>query len=152
MTEIRDDRRVWDQLLKRARRLDRLKIQSGIFREAGGATDDASLSVAQNLAFHEFGLGVPERSVIRATVRENKVQGDLDKAYGRATKQVLEGKSVKTAAGQIGETLAEAMRAKIRARIPPPLDPATIARKGSTVPIIDSGQTIQSISSRVLGG
>lgn len=146
---IHDDRSGWDKVKGASKALDALKIQAGIFREAGSPPEGPELPVAAVLFFHEYGHGVPERSVIREGVRVRVRM--IEEAYAKHTANVLAGKiGAIQAAGQIGELVAELFRKRIRDRIPPPLDPATIRRKGSTMPLIDTGQLIQSLTSRVI--
>ncbi|MDF7681191.1 hypothetical protein PT300_11600 [Enterobacteriaceae bacterium ESL0689] len=49
----------------------------------------------------------------------------------------------------MGEKLAGEVKRKIQSGIAPPLDPKTIARKGSSRPLIDTGNLLQSITYEV---
>jgi phage gpG-like protein len=99
-------------------------------------------------AVHEFGApkrNIPERSFIRATYDENLVK--LQQISDVELKRIATGKStVKESLSRMGEWLTAKMKNKIRERIAPSLSPKTIAAKGSDVPLIDSGQLIQSIT------
>ncbi len=76
---------------------------------------------------HEFGLGVPQRSFIRAWFdsKRAEIEADIRKF------------------GSNPDALAERLRAScqeyIANGVAPPNAPSTIARKGSSKPLIDSG-------------
>ncbi|MCX8207429.1 MAG: hypothetical protein N3G75_06315 [Methanothrix sp.] len=50
---------------------------------------------------------------------------------------------------KIGVLLENAIIERIRAHIPPPLKPETVRRKGSSTPLIDTGQLIGSITHQI---
>lgn len=149
------DTTVLDQIRARLRELVRTQAQVGIFSESGTVDEDPSLTVAQLGAFHEFGLGVPERSFLRSTThRRARDTGEL---LGKATARVITGQSPDVAMGVVGEVWTGWVRETIRDRIPPPLAPATlraktVAGKVGDVPLVDTGQLIQSIAPKVVHG
>lgn len=106
------------------------------------------LEQVQIAAVHEFGApkrGVPERSFVRTTYDENREK--LSKLSEIEMDHIFKGESdPKHSLARMGEFLAAKMKNKIRNRIAPALSPATIAAKGSDVPLIDSAQMIQSIT------
>lgn len=99
-------------------------------------------------AVHEFGSpknNIPERSFIRSAVNENK------DAYTRMNRISLAGMlkgvvTIETALGRLGELAKGHMQQKIRKGNFAPLQPATIKAKGSSAPLIDTGNLIQSIT------
>lgn len=104
-------------------------------------------------SFHEFGLGVPERSFIRAWADEN---GDRIKAVlRRLAQQVAKGKiSVDQALEQFGVWAVGQVQMRITRGIGPALAPSTVAQKGSSVALVDTGQlksAITYVASRGLG-
>lgn len=106
---------------------------------------DSQLDVVTVASFAEFGLGQPERSFIRAWVDEER-----DKILAlirRGALAVVRGKMSKEQALEvIGAKLVAMCQARIKRHIPPPNAPATIAAKGSDVPLIDKGQLWSSIT------
>jgi hypothetical protein len=111
-------------------------------------------SNVQIATVHEFGLperGIPERSFIRATVDAGAAR------YRKLLKQLLEklverkgkGEGIPQALRLLGEQMRADIIARINAGIEPPNAPATIAAKGSSTPLIDTGQLKQSISYEV---
>jgi hypothetical protein len=94
---------------------------------------------------HEFGLGVPERSWLRAWVDENQpmIQNDLR----RAAMRILEGRlTIQQAADLLGTKYVASIQMRIANGIAPANAPATIERKGSSTPLIDTGQFRSSIT------
>lgn len=94
---------------------------------------------------HEFGLGVPERSWLRAWVDENQpmIQNDLR----RAAMRIIEGKlTIQQAADLLGTKYVASIQTRIANGIAPANAPATIERKGSSTPLIDTGQFRSSIT------
>jgi hypothetical protein len=108
--------------------------------------------LVQIAAIHEFGApkrNIPERSFIRSTYDEQKekLREIITKEYNGV---IFEKTSPRKALSRIGEWLTAKTKLKIKKRIPPALKPATIisktvgGKKGD-VPLIDTGQLIQSI-------
>ena len=125
-------------------------VKVGIQEEAGGHKEsEGALSVADVASFHEFGTEhIPERSFIRMPIQDNKKElQELQRKLLRDT--ILGSKSIGESLAIIGEKAQSDMIAAINAGIEPELDPATIAAKGSSTPLIDSGQLKQSIRYKV---
>lgn len=123
-------------------------LQGGSFA-ADGAVEFSQqpLTVAEVGSFHEFGLGVPMRSFIRGTFDEQQTElAALVRSQARLT---VEGRLTAEQAGERIALKAEAIfKRRIRERIPPPLAASTIKRKGSSVPLISTGQLRNSIRGR----
>lgn len=102
-------------------------------------------------AVHEFGspeLGIPERPFLRTSIRENQAK------YVRLNKinlvKILRGgMDANQALNMLGMMAKGDVQTKIRDGEFQALKPATIARKGSSKPLIDSGQMRQSVSYEV---
>jgi hypothetical protein len=98
---------------------------------------------------HEFGLGVPQRSFIRAWYNENqsKILDDIRKL----TKAALDGKMpAKRAFELLGARFQGDIQKRMSAGIAPANAPATVKRKGSSTPLIDTGQLRSAISWRLV--
>lgn len=125
--------------------------------------DGENLTNAQVGTFHELGskgtsLGrsgaesgaIPERSYIRSTIDEK--HGPIARLLERVTRGAIDGKiNYKVGLGLAGLKVVAWIKAKIRKGILPPLMPSTIARKGSSKPLIDTGQLIGSLTHAVRG-
>lgn len=121
----------------------------GVHEEDGSAGTASGLSVAEVATINEFGLGVPARPSITAWADENgeKVKGDFRK-LGEA---LVQGKirSVDQGLDAIGLKSVGEIQAKISGGIEPANAPSTIAKKGSSTPLIDKGQFRSSIRHKV---
>jgi hypothetical protein len=117
--------------------------------EASRPHAKAELTVGQIATIHEFGTAtIPQRSFIRAAIDE--YQGAIQKrATLIGTGIMLLKFTIDQGLGLLGEYSVGIMKQRIADRIPPPLRPRTIARKGSSVPLIDSGQLRGSITHKI---
>ncbi len=126
-------------------------VRVGVLADKGGSeakTQNSALSVLDVAIFNEFGLGVPERSFIRAYVDENKAK--IQTWIRVLAKQIADGKlEPKQALEQLGLKVQGGIQARIAKGVPPPNAEATIRRKGSSKPLIDTGQLRSSITYQV---
>ena len=152
---VKDEDRGYHALIKRltgdATRKHDLTI--GIHEAEGSQTarGTEALTVAQLGAFHEFGLGVPRRSFIADWFDDTKAEHE--EQLRKMAKAVVAGTvpSIEIALERLGNRYVGEVQRRIRQGIPPPLKPATIKRKGSSVALIDSGQLWTSLRYRVDG-
>lgn len=92
--------------------------------------------VAEIADINEFGRGVPERPFFRRAVRNS--EEDVRELV-RANIDGVSGKPNLALAEMVGETVKSAVQREITALQDPPNAPSTIARKGSSNPLIDEG-------------
>lgn len=124
-------------------------VDVGVLGERAMRSEGDGATVADVATMAEFGLGQPERAWCRGWVdeNENKVQALSRKAVGA----IASGKVPLTAAVEaMGLGIAGGMQERIANRIDPPNAPSTIAKKGSSTPLVDSGQFRLSIAPRVV--
>jgi len=120
--------------------------------EAGAAHEEAAgLTVAEVAEAHEFGVGVPRRSWLLDYVDATQ------ETARRRIRSVLEavtrrGLPFGPGLEQFGQVTVGEIQQRIADRIDPPLSEATIAAKGSDVPLINTGQLRSSITYVVLRG
>jgi len=121
------------------------EITAGVHAVDGAAAHDSGPSIIEIAEQHEFGLGVPQRSFLRAWFDENRdeIEKRIVSEFQRA---MTEGQSHDWAANRLALWLQASIQRRIRNRIAPPLHPRTIAQKtrsGSPgpkdVPLIDTG-------------
>jgi hypothetical protein len=144
-------------------------VTVGVFGSAGEEPHDAKTEGAaggltcRDLAeIHEFGLGnVPARSFVRAYFDANRerLRDMLGVLMRKAIERVIKSgapidDSIRTSIlTKLGIKMQTEMQARIARGIEPPLDPRTVMRKGSSTPLIDTGQLRSSITFVVdLGG
>lgn len=109
------------------------------------------LTVGDIATFHEFGTQtVPQRSFIRAWFDEG--QAEHQQVIREELEAATKGASLPQALERIALRLEGSVKDRIRQHIPPPLAPATVKRKGSSTPLIDTGQLRNAIRARVNGG
>lgn len=148
-----------DALFARVKELaaDPPSLKVGVFAAegTGGQTRDGGLTNVEIAAVHEFGApeaNIPERSFIRAAFDANRAK------YGAILKKllprVLEGKlEARGLFDLIGLQAVADINRKVRIEgVPPPLKPETIARKGSSRALIDTGRMLAAITHVVLTG
>lgn len=111
----------------------------------------AAMTVAQLAAVHEFGTArVPQRSMLAATYDQNQSR------YAEAARKIGIGITygrieLRRGLDLLGVMIKGDIQRRIAAGIPPPLSPRTIARKGSSTPLIDTGQLRGSLDHEVRG-
>lgn len=107
--------------------------------EGAGSHDEKSgLSTAEIGEAHEFGLGVPQRSFIRAWFDEN--QSEIERVLNsQITKALSEGHDLDWGLERVALWAQADMQKRIVDGIKPDNHPMTIARKGSSTPLIDTG-------------
>ena len=130
--------------IKVAKDLDGLIIGVGIHSEAGG-------EILQNAERHEFGLGVPARPFVSTFADQN--QADVVARMKAACEAAL--KSRQPAAPML-DALAQRVAGDLQGALAgnglglQENAPATIAKKGSSVPLIDHGVLRSSISGKLI--
>lgn len=136
----------WDNAMKeigKARAGSFVKV--GIQSDAPAPEDAKGLTMQQLGAVLEFGNDkIPERSHIRATMDEQR--GKLNAMTDKLIVQVMLGQfKMKQALGILGEFIEASIKRKITILTDPENAPSTIARKGSSNPLIDTGRYRSSI-------
>lgn len=153
---------------------EQITITVGIHGDDGSerhAANDSTneLTVADIGTFHEFGVGpfqvtggfsgdgalgghehpgIPQRSFIRAWYDEN--HDFIAKTMQAQMKLAISGKiTPEVAAERIALAFEGSVKQRISRGIPPPNAQSTIERKGSSKPLIDTGQLRNSIRGRV---
>lgn len=109
-------------------------------------------SVVDIAMIHEFGApaaNIPERSFIRSTMVNQK--GKIAAIAGKISVKVLtKNMSVPKALNILGIAAVSMIKRTITKSVPPPLKPDTVKAKGSSKPLIDTGQLLNSITHEVI--
>lgn len=142
---VKDQDRGYRDLLVRLKKA-KTSVSVGILQEEG-AQEHGKTTVLDVATYNEFGLGVPERSFLRAwfdlnhkTVREQ---------FSKLMRKVVKGLELQNALDQLGLWMVGSIQKRITEHIPPPNAESTKKRKGSDVPLIDTGQLRSSVTHRV---
>lgn len=143
----------YKRYVDRARKLTKPQgVTVGIHADDGAqahaSRDDAKGAPATLLdvaIWNEFGYGVPERSFIRGwfDAAEPENMALAQRMLNRILKGELE---LKTALEQMGQKFVGQIQKRIAEGIAPANSPATIAQKGSSTPLIDTGQLRQGLT------
>jgi hypothetical protein len=117
------------------------------FPEETKGRKEGQLTNAYIASIHEFGSpmqGIPERSFLRSSVRNNqKKYNQLNKVN---LKRVANGQmSIDQALDLFGIMAEGDVKQNIRHGTYTPLKASTIQRKGSSRPLIDTGQLVQAV-------
>jgi hypothetical protein len=122
----------------------------GIHAEEGGAGDGSS-SVIQVAEWAEFGTSrQPARPFVSswADERGDKALAEIRDAIGEA---VHRGSSPAIAVDRLAQKFAGEIQSRIADGIPPPNAPSTVAQKGSSTPLINTGQLRAAIRGKLEG-
>lgn len=113
-------------------------------RGKGGSIRNTDQPLAIVAAIHEFGLGdMPQRSFLRSAYDENLPM--IDKMIQRVANGAVFGLGTNAALNQLGNVVQGMVQRKIVDGPFVPNSPATIKRKKSSKPLIDTGHLRQSI-------
>lgn len=122
----------------------RVEITVGVHSDDANHTHGSGegLTIGDIASIHEFGApaaNIPARSFIRGWFDER--QEFIAKTLRTQFQAVVEGKRpVEQAAERVALAFEGDVKQRILENIPPPLAPATIKRKGSSLALVDRGQ------------
>lgn len=151
--KVKLDDGLWRKMRRRVGELDTRRLQVGVLASRGGNAlhdKESGLTMIELAAIHEFGspaANIPERSFIRRTFE--KKDRETVRLLRRLAHAVVTGKmDARKALNLLGAWGASQVKATIAEGpgIPPPLAPATIERKGSSRPLVDTGRLLDSIT------
>jgi phage gpG-like protein len=141
---ISDEDLGWKRIKRELKSLNNIEIRVGINQFASRAGE--GLSVAEYAYANEFGTdNIPARPFISTAFDEN-----LDKLKNKIQSNISavfeDQKTLQSAISEIAYLASGDIVRKIDSIFYPPNSPATIKRKGSSKPLIDSGRMRASIS------
>lgn len=145
---IKDVDKGYNALFRAVGNIKNGSVDVGIFADVGAKKQSPGLTVLDVATFNEFGLGVPERSFIRAYVDENEAR--IKAMIKALALLIVQGKITRDAAlEKLGVKIQGEIQKRIADGIEPANAPATIAKKGSDKPLIDTGQLRSSVTYKV---
>ncbi len=141
---VRDIDRGWKRFVQEMEKARTMEIAVGIFENSRNGEGE---SIAEYATYNEFGTSkIPARPFMAISVDSNKqdIRRDIDTGMGRIT----DGSStVHKELNRIGAKQASRVQATITGpNIPPPLSPVTVARKGSTKTLVDTGAMTNAVT------
>lgn len=135
-------------LMKRLSEAGKPRVSVGVFGDAGSYDNGAT--VEEVAGWMEFGTAnVEQRSFLRGWVDES---GDeIRKTMGKIAEGLVTGKTPNRFVGldRFGLWAVGQIQNRISDGIPPELEDATVRRKGSSTPLIDTGLLRSSITHKV---
>ncbi len=153
---VQDIDRGWRRIVRRMARVGTKGVTIGVHADDEGrqtGRGDTSINNVGLAVVHEFGatirtgtatIRIPERSFLRAAFDENRSK--YLRMLRLLTRRVAGGQlTVDQMLGQIGEVAKADVERLIAAGVPPDIKESTKRRKGSSVPLIDTGQLRQAI-------
>jgi hypothetical protein len=148
------DDRVWRDLKRKIPKIDAAHVKVGVLASKGGNEQvegaPAGFDLVALAATHEYGSSdghVPERSFLRRTLnlkREVFAAAAAKIARGLLADKLdfRKGLDILGALGatEVKKTITEGEG------VPPPNAPSTVARKGSSRPLVDTGRMLNAIT------
>jgi hypothetical protein len=107
------------------------------------------LTVVDVATKHEYGIGVPKRSFLRAYVDEHEAR--IKKYVRNVGKRIMDGEDVAEALNALGVVVVGEIRTRIANHIKPPNSQRCVDIKGSDTPLVDTGQLWSSITHAIDG-
>jgi len=126
------------------------EVVVGITEESNSAR--GSINNAELLYLHECGVpshNIPSRPVLKPAIAQDAVKEQIEKLMRDAAEEALvhgdwhKAEQCFEKAGMVGR---DACKSYIAGGVPPPNAPSTIAKKGSSLPLVDTGSMMGSIT------
>lgn len=140
-------------LVERLGKLRAASIDVGILGASAAESHGlgGEITVAMVAEWAELGLGQPQRSWLRewADEHEAEIQQTIRQEVAAMARS---GRSQRVVLERLAAWMVGSIRARIAAGIDPENAQSTIDRKGSSTPLIATGQLRSAIASRVNGG
>jgi len=135
-----------DQLLRQADALNGSGVKVGI--QAGADSQDG-VDMVDIAVFNELGTAdIPARPFVRNAAEKNRQ--DIATVMDHLARKVEDGAGTDTALETLGQWYQGRQQAHIRSGEFVPNAPATIKKKGSSVPLIDKGKLVNAVRYEVL--
>ncbi len=159
MSDVEYDRKLWDELRAKAKKLDDAFVRVGVLEGRGSELAEGSdITLIELAATHEFGSSdgrIKERSFIRSTFEVNFKDELREKQTELARAIVTKGLDPIRALGLLGAWGAAKVKQTIveKLTIGPESQAnadSTIKAKGSSTPLVDTGQLKNSITHLVV--
>lgn len=150
----------WVKIRRAVERAGNAHVKIGVLASKGGNEQATSgdISMVELAAIHEFGspaAGIQQRSFIRSTFKVHKTK-ELEAFTRRLALEIIDKETpIETALAKLGTWGVAQVKNTIKSRqtVGPEEQanaPSTIARKGSSTPLVDTGRLINAISFEVV--
>lgn len=154
MSNFTDKDKGWNELMTSFRlKAGETAALVGYTQSSGKYKGKDSMTVAQVAAIQEYGSKdgkIPERSFIRSAMKEH--EKEFKKLQKKVSAKVIAGKLSKSQAlGILAQAAIDWIKNKIDSNVPPANAPSTVAAKGSSHTLIDTGQMRNSLGWEIKG-
>lgn len=130
-----------DKVLENVIELGGKQVKVGI--QAGSGSHDG-VDILDIAIYNHFGTrNIPSRPFVSDCFDKN--QGQISEAKKRIVYRVMVGMPASTGLAQLGQWYQDVLKGHIRNGGWVPNAPATVKRKGSSRPLIDTGQLVNSV-------
>lgn len=148
----------WEAIKAKVIELGRAHVRAGVVGSAANEPHgDSGLTNGEMALLHEFGNiesggHIKQRSFVRSTLRDAAVRSAFGRLQAGLVKQVIAGRMSRDhALREMGEWMAARIKERIlNHEIRPEDAPATVAAKGHSVPLLESGQLAESVGFEVV--
>lgn len=141
----------YKKLMKTLAANKRLAVTIGIHAEEGAAASSEGKSLAEVAEINEFGLGPPARPFI-TPFGDRMAEAGPKAIRDRYAAALKAGADPVQAIDQLAQVWAGEIVSAISAGIPPENAQSTKDRKGSSTPLVDTGQLKAAIRGKVQAG
>jgi hypothetical protein len=156
-SKLIDRDRGWSALKEHVKRAGKIAVKVGILEAAGNHQNveegEPQKTVAELAVVNEYGSSdgrIPARPAWRNSLDESRER--ITKALGKVAEEIVGGAAVEVAMSKIGLLGQAIVRRGITRLREPPNAPLTIAKKGSSNPLIDTSQTRNAVTFELLRG
>lgn len=138
--KMTNDGKKFQKMLKE---LAEMEVRVGF--QHGEAAEEDGTDICDIAAWNELGTAnMPSRPFLRKSVDEN--EGEINDFFQSLKADIVKGKSAEKILKEIGIFQKDLIQEKIAKGNYAPNAESTIKRKGSSVPLIDSGKMLQSVN------
>lgn len=152
MSEVIDKDLGWKTIKRKTRFLDGKTIKAGVLSSAGNGKNGVSIAFyASCNEYGTYGSGsewqrIPPRPFMAITAYEKKMWRTSVK---RCVENIMDGAEVISELNAVGGEMKKDIKNNIGKNKYAPLSPVTIARKGHSIPLMDSGDLYDAIDFEV---
>jgi len=148
-----NDKRWRELVAKIGKEMANKGVRVGVLAEKGGNEDRDGITMIELAAIHEFGsqaAGIPERSFIRSAFEGSTSEHAQRIMMGKTIKGVIEDRMTPDQALEmLGLWGVSRIKKGIKAGIDPANADSTVAKKGSSKPLVDTGRLLNAINHKV---
>jgi hypothetical protein len=151
MAEVIDKDLGWKTIKKKCRFIDGKQVKAGVLSSAGSGKN--GVSIAFYASCNEYGTygnsewqNIPARPFMATTAYEKKM---WKSAVKNCVIRIMDGAEVISELNDIGKTMKRDIKGNVGTNKFKPLAPSTIARKGHSIQLMDSGDLYDAIDYEV---